>query len=108
MPAHITVSVSGISLSAREADLKRYFEKRLPGCEPMIGDLCNDFDNATQVTTVTFRRKSKAACRRAVRKLEEDDVDMRDSVGFSSTLGFSSSFLHLTLLDNKAPRPKFE
>lgn len=108
MPAYITLSISGISPSAREADVARYLEERLPGCEPVVGDLLNDFDNATRVTTVTFKRKSKLACRKAVRKLQDENVVMRDAVGFSSTPGFSSSFLDLTLLASHSPRPKFE
>lgn len=108
MPAYVTVSVSGIGLTANEDDVRTYFEDRLPGCEPVVSRLTRDLYNATKVTTVTFKRKSKQACRKAVHKLKDDNIDMRGADGFSSSLGFSQSFLDLTVLSGRSMNPSFE
>ena len=108
MPAHITISVSGIAPTADEADICQYFQDHLPGCQPVVGPLCHDVQTNTKVTTVTFKRKSKSACRKAVKKLEEDNDTMRDGDGVESTLGFSQSFLGLNLLECRSLEPTFE
>jgi hypothetical protein len=107
MPAYVTLSVSGIGSTATERDVRRYFERMLPGCEPVVSDLVRDPHNGTNVTTVTFKRKSKQACKRAINKLK-DEGRLIDAVAFSHTLAFSQSFLDLTLLASKSSDPTFE
>ncbi|KAH7357299.1 hypothetical protein BKA65DRAFT_225074 [Rhexocercosporidium sp. MPI-PUGE-AT-0058] len=107
MPAYATLSVSGIGSTATERDVRRHFERVLPGCEPVVSDLVRDPHNGTKVTTVTFKRKSKQACKIAITKLK-DERKMIDAVAFSYNLAFSQSFLDLTLLASRSSEPTFD
>ncbi|KAF4634094.1 hypothetical protein G7Y89_g4015 [Cudoniella acicularis] len=103
-----SVTLIGIGPTARESDVREYFETRLPGCEPVVSPFANEPHGALKRTTVTFKHNNKKECKRAVQRLVENGDLLRDAAGFSSAIEIDEYFHDLTILAGKLTKPTFD
>jgi hypothetical protein len=108
MVAYTTVSIWGLPVTATEGDVRRFFEDRVPKCEPIIGPLVLDPKTDTKATTVTFKRSSENAVHAALAHLKKHNVLEISRPHSKETIGIGQSFHYLTTLTCRSEHPAFE
>ena len=112
MAEYATLSARRIAITASEEDVQHFFESKIPGGDPVVKSFVNDANRVFKSATVTFKGKTKAACKATIERLNDPSHQtLVDGTGTISILDFDGDFLGLTELANRCAddeHPYFE